>query len=127
VASGLCPGEAGARLPADDPALLGVGSGAPWWVFDQGGQHHDKQTRTYVRLKLAWKWSRSRTGKVSSRHLVYPLTPRRRAVSKYENPPLRMAFESDAARALALNNPGWSAVAEDDPRWRPYLPCLRHD
>ena len=50
---------------------------------------------------------------------------RRWVVSNDDNPRLRMAFEPEAAQAFVRNNPGWSAIAEDDPRWLPYQPGLR--
>ena len=49
---------------------------------------------------------------------------RRWVVSKDADPRLRMAFEPDAALAFACSNPGWSAIAEDDPLWLPYQPGL---
>ena len=45
-------------------------------------------------------------------------------VSKDADPRIRMAFEPAAAQAFAEHNPGWSAIAEDDPRWLPYRPGL---
>ena len=49
---------------------------------------------------------------------------RRWVVSKDANPRMRMAFEPEGAQAFAAHNPGWSAIADDDPRWLPYLPGL---
>ncbi len=49
---------------------------------------------------------------------------RRWVVSKDANPRLRMAFEPDAAQRFVADNPGWSAIADDDPRWLPYQPGL---
>ena len=49
---------------------------------------------------------------------------RRWVVSNDANPRIRMAYEPAAAQAFVENNPGWSAIAEDDPRWLPYRPGL---
>ncbi|SDO57245.1 hypothetical protein SAMN04515671_1374 [Nakamurella panacisegetis] len=35
-----------------------------------------------------------------------------------------MAYEPNAAQAFVANKPGWSAIAEADPRWLPYRPGL---
>jgi hypothetical protein len=45
-------------------------------------------------------------------------------VSKDSNPRMRMAFEPDAAQRFVADNPGWSAIADDDPRWLSYQPGL---
>ena len=49
---------------------------------------------------------------------------RRWVVSKDADPAIRMAYEPAAAQAFVAHNPGWSAIAEDDPRWLPYRPGL---
>ena len=49
---------------------------------------------------------------------------RRWVVSKDANPRMRMALGPDAAQRFVANNPGWTAIADDNPRWLPYQPGL---
>ena len=49
---------------------------------------------------------------------------RRWVVSKDAEPRIRLVYEPDAAQAFVATHPGWSAFAEDDPRWLPYRPGL---
>ena len=49
---------------------------------------------------------------------------RRWVASKDADPRIRMCFEADSVQAFVDHNPGWSAIADDDPRWLPFLPGL---
>lgn len=54
-----------------------------------------------------------------------PRKPQRWVASLDVNPRKRLAFEEEAARAFVAQNPGWSVIADDDPRWLDYEPGLR--
>jgi len=41
------------------------------------------------------------------------------------NPRKRLACEEGAARAFVAQNPGWSVIADNDPRWLHYEAGLR--
>ena len=45
---------------------------------------------------------------------------RRWVASKDADPRIRMCFEADAVQAFVDHYPGWSAIADDDPRWLPF-------
>jgi hypothetical protein len=44
--------------------------------------------------------------------------------SKDAEPQIRLSFGADSVQDFVEHNPGWSAIADDDPRGLPFRPGL---
>ena len=53
-----------------------------------------------------------------------PGDDRRWVASKDADPRIRLSFGADSVQNFVEHNPGWSAIADDDPRWLPFRPGL---